>query len=363
MRYVATLLLSVLMLLPVAAQEPPTQTPGTGTERTETMMVGGTERTYVSYVPQNLGAKRPLLIACHGMNQNTDWMKGYMDLQPLADTEKFVAVFPQGIGNAWDIDGSRDINYVLKIIDVMVESYDIDPGRVYLSGFSMGGMFTYHAMNRIADRIAAFAPISGYPMGGATANPKVRPIPIIHTHGTADDVVAFANVQKNLDVWIQHDGCPATPQVTQNYLAPHITRHVWGPGNNGVEVVLMELANKGHWVANDVVHTSQLIWDFCKNYSIDVQWPVVKPTYQPDQQFTNVAAAQAQPFAIINGQEGKALYGSGNQNLSYDDYQTAFSADNAGYLFKLENSSVAGGYLLRLITPDGTEYNVFGKPG
>jgi poly(3-hydroxybutyrate) depolymerase len=79
----------------------------------------------------------------------------------------------------------------------------------------MGGMFTYHAMNKIADRIAAFAPISGYPMGGATASPNVRPIPIIHTHGTSDDVVTFSNVQKNLNVWIKHNGCPETAEVTK----------------------------------------------------------------------------------------------------------------------------------------------------
>ena len=110
-----------------------------------------------------------------------------LKIETVADTAKFVTVFPEGIDKGWDLSGNRDINFVLALIDEMVEKYDIDPCRVYLSGFSMGGMFTYHAMNKIADRIAAFAPISGYPMGGATANANVRPIPIIHTHGTSDD--------------------------------------------------------------------------------------------------------------------------------------------------------------------------------
>ena len=331
----------------------------------EKLKVGGTEREYKIYVPKDLGAKRPLLISCHGMNQDAAYQMGMLDIKSVADTAKFVTVFPEGISKSWDISGNRDINFMLAIIDEMVEKYDIDRGRVYLSGFSMGGMFTYHAMNKIADRIAAFAPISGYPMGGATASPNVRPIPIIHTHGTSDDVVTFSNVQKNLNVWIKHNGCPETAEVTKRYRnAAHITRHVWGPGNDDVEVVLMEMANKGHWISNDNgVKTGDEIWRFCSRYSIEVADPVEKPQILPDERFASLEKAEGKTFAIVNEAEGKALFGSDAQNLGYEDYSTAFDDNNSGYLFRLEQSDVAGGYLLRLITPDNQEYNIWGKPG
>ena len=331
----------------------------------EKLRVGGTEREYKIYVPNDLGAKRPLLISCHGMNQDAAYQMGMLDIKSVADTAKFVTVFPEGINKSWDISGNRDINFMLAIIDEMVEKYDIDRGRVYLSGFSMGGMFTYHAMNKIADRIAAFAPISGYPMGGATASPNVRPIPIIHTHGTSDDVVTFSNVQKNLNVWIKHNGCPETAEVTKRYRnAAHITRHVWGPGNDNVEVVLMEMANKGHWISNDNgVKTGDEIWRFCSRYSIEVAGPVEKPQILPDERFASLEETEGKTFAIVNEAEGKALFGSDAQNLGYEDYSTAFDDNNSGYLFRLEQSDVAGGYLLRLITPDNQEYNIWGKPG
>ena len=331
----------------------------------EKLKVGGTEREYKIYVPMDLGAKRPLLISCHGMNQDAAYQMGMLDIQSVADTAKFVTVFPEGISKSWDITGNRDINFMLAIIDEMVEKYDIDRGRVYLSGFSMGGMFTYHAMNKIADRIAAFAPISGYPMGGATASPNVRPIPIIHTHGTSDDVVTFANVQKNLNVWIKHNGCPETAEVTKRYRnAAHITRHVWGPGNDDVEVVLMEMANKGHWISNDNgVKTGDEIWRFCSRYSIEAAGPVEKPQILPDERFASLEETEGKTFAIVNEAEGKALFGSDAQNLGFEDYSTAFDDNNSGYLFRLEQSDVAGGYLLRLITPDNQEYNIWGKPG
>ena len=331
----------------------------------ESIKVGGLTRSYITYVPRNLGAHRPLLISCHGMNQDANYQKGMLKIETVADTAKFVTVFPEGIDKGWDISGSRDINFVLALIDEMVEKYDIDPCRVYLSGFSMGGMFTYHAMNKIADRIAAFAPISGYPMGGTTANANVRPIPIIHTHGTSDDVVTFSNVQNSLNVWIRHNGCPTKATVTANYRGtPHITRHVWGPGNDGVEVVLMEMGGKGHWISNDYgVLTGDEIWKFCSRYSVDVVYPAEKPQVVIDQRFTSIEEASGKKFAIVNEADGMALYGSDNQNLGYGDFSEAFDDGNSGYHFRLVKSSVANAWLLRLVSPDGSDYSIWGSPG
>jgi hypothetical protein len=212
------------------------------------------------------------------MNQDAAYQKGMLAIESVADTAKFVTVFPNGINKGWDISGDRDIKFMKALIDEMITKYKINPNQVFLSGFSMGGMFTYHAMNRMPDKIAAFAPISGYPMGGTTANASVRPIPIIHTHGTGDDVVAFSGVQGALNAWINHNNCPKTAKVTRNYRgASGITRHVWGPGNDGVEVVLMELADKGHWISNDWgVKTGDEIWKFCKRYSLEMKDPMVR---------------------------------------------------------------------------------------
>ena len=350
-RFFVTMVLA-LCLLPIMSQ-------------THSIKVGKLNRDYITYVPSDLGEKRPLLISCHGLNQDANYQKGMLKIESVADTAKFVTVFPEGINKSWDITGNRDIKFILALIDEMVEKYDIDPGRVYLSGFSMGGMFTYHAMNKIPDRLDAFAPISGYPMGGATADPNVRAIPIIHTHGTADDVVPFSNVQSNLNVWIQHDGCPSTATVIKNYRnTPHITRHEWGPGNDGVEVVLMEMAGKGHWISNDYgVYTGDEIWKFCSRYFIDVQYPIEKPVIQIAQRFTSIEEAREHDFAIVDEVAEKAFYGSTDQNLEFGDYESAFDDGNNGYHFRLVKSSVAGNWLLRLITPDGSPYSIWGSPG
>lgn len=244
----------------------------------ETLVVDNTSRDYIVYVPKDLGSQRPLLISCHGMNQDAAYQKGMLQIESVADTAKFVTVFPNGINKGWDISGDRDLRFMQAIIDEMVAKYDIDRNRVYISGFSMGGMFTYHAMNRMADKIAAFAPISGYPMGGGTYTSS-RPVPIIHTHGTTDDVVGFSGVSGILAGWVKRNGCPTSPTIVKPYRAGHITKHTWAPGENGVEVVLLEMANKGHWISNDGgVKTGEEIWNFCKRYSLELKDPTVRIT-------------------------------------------------------------------------------------
>ena len=251
----------------------------TNAQTRKTITSEGQKREYLQYAPSGLGSKRPLIISCHGMNQSAKYQwDALKDAKTLADKEKFVIVLPEGIKNGWDISGDRDINLIKDLIAQMKKDFDIDEKRVYLSGFSMGGMLTYHAMNKIPDVIAAFAPISGYPVWGFTYTGK-RAIPVIHHHGTGDEVCVYSNVQRNIDELVKKNKCSSTPTITQNYGGySHITRKEWGGGTDGVKVVLMELANKGHWISNDGLFTLDEIWKFCKNYSLEEKPVQVKIT-------------------------------------------------------------------------------------
>ena len=81
-----------------------------------------------------------------------------------------------------------------------------------------------------------------------------------------------------------------------------------------------------------------------------------------DQRFSSITEIGSKPFAIVNEAEGKAFYGISDQHLGYDVYNKAFDEANTGYLFKLGRTT--GSYrLLRLITPEGNEYQVFGTTG
>jgi len=247
----------------------------------EDFKVGTSTRQMLVYAPSGIEPNCPLMISMHGMNQDINYQKNQAKWELVAKENNFVVVYPAGIGNSWDISGTRDTDFILAIIDEMSKRYGIDRERVYLSGFSMGGMFTYHAATKIADKIAAFAPVSGYLMGGPNTSSS-RPIPIIHTHGIADDVVAFSGVQRCMDAWIARNKCPKTAQITQPYPADKAskngTRYYWGPGTDSVEIVLLSIKSVGHWHSNDDngIHTSKEIWNFCKKFSLGYGVPKFK---------------------------------------------------------------------------------------
>lgn len=239
------------------------------------LTVGGTSRNALVYAPSGL-SKPALIIQLHGMNQDAAYQQTQAKWEPIADTGKFVVIFPNGLNKQWDISGTTDVNFVSALIDSASRRFGADRNRVYLSGFSMGGMFTYHAMNKMADKIAAFAPCSGYPLGGATAASS-RPVPILHIHGTADDVVGYSGLEAVLAKWRSWNGCPTTVTTTKPYPAGKsasvTTRSDWGPcvkAGITTQVALLSNAGKGHWYSMDQASavSSVEIWNFAKKYSL-----------------------------------------------------------------------------------------------
>lgn len=246
-----------------------------GMKAQESIQVGSTARQMIVYAPAGIKQNSPLVISMHGMNQTMYDQKSQTQFQSVAQANNFVLVFPQSNGSQWQLWGTGDTDFILAIIDEMYKRYGIDRDRVYLSGFSMGGMMTYYAATMIADKIAAFAPVSGYLMSGPNANSS-RPIPIIHVHGMDDGYVTYSNVQSHIDAWVARNGCSTPPVVTNPYPAVSTAKSIkkyYGHGKEGVEVVFIGVAGVGHWYSDnnwsaDGVFTSQEIWNFCKKYSL-----------------------------------------------------------------------------------------------
>lgn len=241
----------------------------------DSIRVGNVMRSMIVYAPKDLPKNRPLIISMHGMNQDAPYQQSKALWESVSDTAKFVVVYPNGIAKRWDISGNADLDFIQAIIDQMALKFGIDRKRVYLSGFSMGGMMTYYAASKMADKIAAFAPVSGFMMRGNTSVNSTRPVPIIHTHGDADDVVRYPGLPAYLDLWVKFNQCNPSPVVTKPYPSTKTNsiaeKTLWSAGVGKVEVMLLKLAGKGHWYSTDEangVHTSSEIWNFCKKYSL-----------------------------------------------------------------------------------------------
>ena len=224
-------------------------------------------RTVSIYAPKGAHTNRPLMISCHGMNQDIKYQREQTRWEQVADTADFIVAYPSSVGSTWDINGTSDTDFLIAIIEELHKTHKIDLTRVYMSGFSMGGMLTYHCMNSIPDYFAAFAPISGYM--GSTVNASTRPVPLIHTHGTSDSVVPFPEKEGWIGAeayskkWADHNN--AKDKTTYKVENANITKY--SGGDCDADVVLAAVPGRDHIPTNDGYHTSREIWRFVSQYT------------------------------------------------------------------------------------------------
>ncbi len=83
--------------------------------------------------------------------------------------------------------------------------------------------------------------------------------------------------------------------------------------------------------------------------------------YTIDERLTgSLSALNGKNFAIINEAEDKAFYCLGEQELGYDNCTQALISVNEAYLFKISRVGSGSGRGLKVVVPDGSEYQVGG---
>jgi polyhydroxybutyrate depolymerase len=263
--------LHTFLLLAVFAADPI----GAG-DHTRTLTVDARERSYLVHVPPKYNHEQltPVVLIFHGAGTNADITVPFTGLNKKSDEAGFIAVYANGTGTApfltWNAGGwqgknadkrADDVKYVVTLLEDLATVIHVDAKRVYATGISNGGMMCYRLAAELSDRIAAIAPIAGT-MAIEEAKPK-RPVSVMHFHGKADTIVPFAgpntgtprfltfkSVEESITVWRKIDGCPEEPKITD---FPDMTndgttarQKSYGPGQDGAEVVLIEIEGGGH---------------------------------------------------------------------------------------------------------------------
>ena len=251
----------------------------------EEVKVGTSIRKTLTYVPKNVEKSPALVISLHGMNQDPEYQQKQTQWNALADTEGFIVTYPLGNNRMWDTGGMGDVKFVEAVMKDMELKHNVDKNRIYLSGFSMGSWLGYHCLETLGYKIAAFGPVSGVDIG---KQPKAnRNVPIMHIHGTADDVFKYTgdpyhmaggypSIEEYVKKWAAYEGCDASnPQVIRPYPAgstgPTATRTIYNNVNDDVEVNLISIDGKGHWHSNDPngVNSTQELWNFFKRHQLN----------------------------------------------------------------------------------------------
>ena len=258
-----------------------------------TIVHGDLMRVYLMYIPESYSENTPapVMLVFHGNGGNMDSFMVYADMRPLAESEGFILIYPQGSvldgesthwnpllpseGNKSDVD---DLGFVETLLDTVSVNINVDETRVYATGYSNGAGFVYGLACYLSAKIAAVVPVSGLMYLEMTDNCNaVHPTSVAVFNGTEDFIRPydgypgyFMPVEDAVGYWTGHNEL-TSPATFDSFSTDGLTveRSVYSDGTNGASVSLFKVIGGGHvWfdLELDGAQLNRLIWDFVSQF-------------------------------------------------------------------------------------------------
>ncbi len=151
-----------------------------------------THHEYSLYVPETYTSQQswPVIVCLHGgYGQGNEYIWTW--LRP-AKSNGYILLSPKSIGPTWSVlQPPLDIRSIQAMLTEVCETYNVDRKRVYLSGLSDGGTFSYIFGLASAELFAGIAPIAGdfHPMMDLLLRQKKGiDTPLLVVHGAHDKI-------------------------------------------------------------------------------------------------------------------------------------------------------------------------------
>ncbi|MGI8823761.1 MAG: extracellular catalytic domain type 1 short-chain-length polyhydroxyalkanoate depolymerase [Acidimicrobiia bacterium] len=250
--------------------------------------VAGVTRSYLLFVPESLHPDDPvpLVIDLHGFTVDAVRHGSVSRWNALAGIEGFVVATPSALGDplSWAIASgtasTADIAFLLAVIDDVAAQVTIDPGRVYLSGFSNGGGMAHRLACEHAERVAAIGTVAGAYVDADDCAPS-RPVSVIAFHGTSDLVVpydglsdVFPPILDWAHAWAGRDRC--APVAARTEVSADTVADTWTGCAGGTGVVVYTVESGSHawpgadhtglFVPTDTIDATALMWAFFRDH-------------------------------------------------------------------------------------------------
>jgi poly(hydroxyalkanoate) depolymerase family esterase len=240
------------------------------------------------YVPSTVAPRPALLVLVHycGGSASAIFNGNGHDYVAAADRYGYIIVLPEATrsGNCFDVstpaaltrNGGSDSTGVMSMVGYVRQHYNVDPGRIVVSGFSSGAMMTDVLAAEYPDVFAAGAAFSGVPAGcfattdGSLWNSQCSSGSIIKTaqqwgdtaramypgytgnyprmqlwHGTTDTTLAYPNFGEEIKQWTNLHGLSQTPNFT-DHLQSTWTRTRYGSTGTQATVEGISIQGVGH---------------------------------------------------------------------------------------------------------------------
>lgn len=155
---------------------------------------------YLLYLPENYERETklwPLIFFLHGAGErgaDLELVKrqGLPRIVESIQGFPFIVLSPQcPPAMGW----SRE--YLLALLDDIAGKYRADPGRIYLTGISMGGYVTWNLAILHPNRFAAIAPICGG--GDPHLAHRLAHLPVWAFHGARDTIVPLSESEEMVE--------------------------------------------------------------------------------------------------------------------------------------------------------------------
>ena len=253
-------------------------------------------QTWAEYLPDEVlkstapAGTVPLFLALHGGGDDPRQFVDEIGLLTLAGSERFAIVAPdhQNIGGL--------LSGVLpKLVKYMLKTYpSLDPSRVYVTGYSMGGAATLRAVNGDPSVFAAAVPMAAAPYIGTpeeAAQFKKIHLPILFTTSEFDLAGAFdqangtiaTGYQTQLNLFLGYNamktiGAYDFKTYPINGFKPDRVEHITLNGeyentrwylNDAGGVPMVALSYTANLVHALYPEYGKLAWDFARHYSRD----------------------------------------------------------------------------------------------
>jgi predicted peptidase len=147
---------------------------------------------YLLYLPKDYAEKDswPLMLFLHGAGErgnDLDRVKVHGPPKLIAAGKELpmIVVSPQCPSDHW-----WRPNELNALLDEIVEKYQVDQDRIYVTGLSMGGFGTWTLAGYAPERFAALVPICGG--GEAFSARRISHVPVWAFHGAKDSVVPLS---------------------------------------------------------------------------------------------------------------------------------------------------------------------------
>ena len=234
-----------------------------------------------------------MIFVFHGFGGSNDMIMYYSDFNSISEIENFIVVYPQGssfwgyphwnVGGWTNTSSADDIGFVDFLIELISQEYNLNQNRIYATGMSNGGFFSFLLACQLSQKIAAVASVTGSMTNETYQNcDPTKEVPILQIHGTEDPIVTYngnssigsVGIEPVLSYWKSNNYCSEPIVSNLNDSNPNdnffVQRVLFDNGVNGSRVDHYKVYGGEHfWFMQGDINSSELIWEFFSLYDLN----------------------------------------------------------------------------------------------